>query len=73
MFLKENVTTTIRKPKNNFNIKKKEEDISNKIISPDKPPIIDPKNNLLFNMFLFNTIEIPNNNMKSNKELIKKT
>ena len=73
MFLKEKVTITIKKPRISFNKKKEKEDILNKTRKPDIPPRSDPKNNLIFNIFFFKAIEIPSNNIKSNKELIKKT
>ena len=60
-------------PKSSFSIKKDKEDISNNIMKPDNPPIKDPKNNLIFEIVLFKTIDIPSNSIKSNKKLIKKT
>ena len=63
----------IKSPNINFSIKKETEDKENKIINPDNPPITEDNNNLTFDIFLFKTIEIPSNNIKSNKKLTKKT
>ena len=60
-------------PKRSFKIKKANDEILNRIIKPDKPPIEDPRNNLILEVCLFKTIEIPSNSIKSNKKLIKKT
>ena len=60
-------------PKKSFKIKKDNDDILKKTINPDRPPIKDPKNSFVFITFLFKTIEIPSNNIKSNIKLTKKT
>lgn len=72
-FLYEKQIITIKNPRKSFKIKKEKEDIENRIIKPEIPPKKEPKNNLSLLTLLFNTIDIPSNNMKSNKKLIKKT
>ena len=44
-----------------------------KIIKEETPPNKDPKKNLNLEQVLFKIIEIPSNNIKSNKKLTKKT
>ena len=67
------MTTTINNPKKSFKIKNKEEDIFNRIIKPEMPPRMEPKNSFKVLVLLFRAIDTHNNNMNSNKKLIKKT
>ena len=60
-------------PNSIFKKKNVIEDMEKNIINPETPPIKDPKNNLTLEVVLFNTMDIPNNSIKSNKKLIKKT
>lgn len=73
IFLKEKDIIIIISPRIIFSIKKDKFEIFKNIIKPDKPPIIDPKINLSFTIFLFKKKDIPKRSKRSKKKLTKKT
>ena len=54
-------------------IKKVKDEKLKRIIKKDRAPKREPKSSLIFETFLFKTIDIPRSNIKSYKKLTKKT
>lgn len=64
---------SIKNAKIILDIKNNVDDICRNIIKKEKPPNMAPKMILSFEVFLFNIIDIPSSNIKSNKKFTKKT